>query len=201
MSSQIPHMRASLSKNAHTGTSGKRQLNLQNKALTTHLHETRESGKFFLKPDGHLTILWYTVIVLGALYNAIILPVRLAFLEGYGDSTVLTWLYVLDYSFDACFLVDILLKCCVIAFLDHNDTIMIRKRIAERYLQGGMLPYRVGAILPLDLIALAVPKGVLDFPQLLALFRLNRLLRLMDLSRHWNEVKCPLYLLLLPVAV
>ena len=175
----------------------------QSKALE-QLQETREGReKLFLRPDSTLVCVWGGLVLLSMVYNCVALPVRVAFLEGEGYSPLLNTLFLsVDVIIDAMYLVDIALRAYVIGFFNRNDVVMQRKRIFANYVREqapfNLFFLHLMAAVPADMVLLAVVSsnsttastpliGFLGLHQSVALLRLNRLLRIVDLNKLWSQ--------------
>ncbi len=201
---QLPYMRAVCSKTGRMAKNLAKNTKDTAKALL-HLQETRERNRLFVRPDGLFIKVWSGIVVLCTLYSAISLPVRLAFLEGhtvtspYAKARTSAWTFLaMDYVGDLCFMVDIVLRLRFLSFFVHSDLIMVRTRITRHYIDQGAFWAHLVAAVPLDLLVLFTgPFGAagLDLSQTLCCYRLNRLMRLVDINEHWTVVECALQVL------
>lgn len=145
-----------------------------------HMREIREITKFFLSPDGTVGLLWTVAIVFFSVYNCLALPLRIGFMQNYPVTSV----FALDYLGDAVFIIDIFLRTFVFGFYDLDDLVMVRAKITKKYLSGRSFWIHLASVVPLDFFMLAGPVGSLGGAQTLSLYRLNRMIRLVDLEVH-----------------
>jgi Ion transport protein len=123
------------------------------------------------------------LVLLCTLYLSIILPINIAFWE---NSPVDTGTFAAQYTIDAVFLADIVLRLFFFAYVEQNDLVTVRSKVTYNYMRHGSFALHVLAALPLDFLALGGESllGDLSPLQALCLLRCNRLLRLWDLPSH-----------------
>ncbi len=182
----------------------------EEKVALEYLHGTREGkDKMFVHPKGIFYVMWCFLLFLSISYNMFLLPLRIVYLEGYFGTSISWSLLAADYVIDVLYVSDIFLRSYCLGFYDRNDLVMVRLRILEKYRRRGK-PWNqyylhVVASLPLDsivFVAMLIAHDVssmvspatgnyssiggfeiFDLAQLLALLRMNRLLRVADLPQ------------------
>jgi CRP-like cAMP-binding protein len=135
-----------------------------------------EDNAYVVRPDDTMVLSWMCLLALVTFYNFIMVPLRVAFFQ---DCAV-TPIYCLDYCGDVLYLADIVLRMHFLAYVDKDEVVFSRGKIQSHYLRSSRVYRDVLSVLPLDLVALAAPIGTLGPAQVLSLFRINRLLRLLD---------------------
>ena len=104
-------------------------------------------------------------------------------------------LYAFDYLFDLFFLFDMVLGALYFAYTP-KDSFSVVKLSAEifPFYARTWLPYDLAATLPLELLALPIVPAVFGqlpgaIVNLLSMFRLNRMLRLVHLGSYWDDMQ------------
>jgi hypothetical protein len=124
-------------------------------------------------------------VILTCLYNATILPFRIAFTQGHSIGATCS----IDYFGDLVLVADMLLCAFFIGFEEKDELILAQKRITERFIHSPIFWYHLASILPTDLFVLCGPFKNLGPLQVLSLLRLNRLGRFISLSVHSTSVE------------
>ena len=117
---------------------------------------------------------WAFLLLFFVVWNVFWVPFRACFMQGVAFDANLVGLFVVDYFGDVVFLTDIVLRSCCVAFYEGDALITQRRRIWENY---ASLYRHVIASLPFDFLYFISGKSPL---QTLALWRLPKLVRLMD---------------------
>ena len=152
--------------------------------------KARRSRAVFIHPDRPFMQGWVGLILLVTLYNAIALPLRVAFLENHTMSS--TWI-ALDYLGDLVLLSDMLIRAAFLAYFDDNHLIVERDKIFQHYKRSHRMKWHMLAALPLEIITVFVPTMCpLWTLQVWSLFRLNKLLRLPEFHHLLSQVESTL---------
>ena len=143
-------------------------------------HESNSSKTaFMVNPRSKLYRIWETVNTLCIFLTCLIIPFQASF-----DSQ-LTGFWIITYIFDVFFLADVVLRFFV-GYYEKGSLITDRPLISRRYLRSTFIP-DILAILPLDIFVFAVGSH-LRWHQALALWRLNRLLRVQRLLKFFGKL-------------
>ena len=131
-----------------------------------------------IHPQSNFKRIWDTILILLLLYVAIIMPYRIAFIEGQAFDT---WWWI-DNSINFLFFCDLIINCCS-AYYDENDRLVFKhKQIFLSYLKGWLLIDLISC-LPFDLLLESSDGNSVKYNNLLRLFRLPRLYRLLRISK------------------
>jgi hypothetical protein len=117
------------------------------------------------------------------MYNFIIIPIRIAYLQG----TSISWDFAFDYLGDLVFLVDIVLRCFFMSYFDQDGLVIERSRILCHYIFSMQFKLHFLAAIPLDIFIWMGSLGTLGKTQTLSIFRLLKLLRLLDVYNLMNS--------------
>lgn len=130
-----------------------------------------------LHPDSKFIRLWQTLIVSAIIYNAFIVPFRIAFRNRFDG----IWI-ILDLTGDLILVADIFLRFHI-GYFERGEYIQDPKKISRRYRSRLLIRHLIGSF-PGDLIArIILPNSLF----IIALLRLPRLLRLPQLYRIFNK--------------
>lgn len=152
--------------------------------------KARRSRAVFIHPDRPFMQGWVGLILLVTLYNAIALPLRVAFLENHTISS--TWI-ALDYLCDLILVSDIVIRAAFVAYFNDNHLIVERDKIFQNYRRSPRMKWHMVAALPLEIITVFVPTMCpLWTLQVWSLFRLNKVLRLPEFSHLLSQVESTL---------
>lgn len=145
----------------------------------------------FIHPDRIFIQFWFGLILLIILYNAVMLPFRVAFLENHEITS--SWL-LLDYSTDIILVIDILLRASFLAYYDDNHLMVNHSDIWEHYSKSGKMTYHLFAMIPLEIIILFVQRKFCPLwnLQVYSLLRFNKLMRLFEMGYLINRVEATL---------
>jgi hypothetical protein len=143
-----------------------------------HINKLREPDKVFILPNSLLYCFWCAMVINFTAYNGIMIPLRIAFGEHLGFNL----LFICDYIGDLIFAVDILLLSTYVAFYDHDELVLVTHRIRHNYCDSLNFMLHLIAVVPLELFALLGSSSIFSYTQWLSLLRINRLLRLCDIS-------------------
>lgn len=147
-------------------------------------------GFMYIHPDNFFIKFWFGLILLVILYNIVILPFRIAFMENYEISSI--WL-VFDYLGDLFFLADIIVRGCFLAYYDDNRLVTNGKRIWLRYYNSGKMKWHILSIIPFEIITIFHPTFCPFWSlQLWSIFRLNRVLMVVEISYMFQKVESSL---------
>ena len=118
--------------------------------------------------------------------NLLLLPARLAFMEDLW--AFWSFFVVFDYSSDLCYVLDIILRRRYLVLYERQGPVYAREEIATHYTEQGHFYLHMLAVIPLDVILLLGGEALvfpgLSLQQAMAVYRLNKLLRCVDLSAH-----------------
>ena len=131
-----------------------------------------------LLPDSPMVIAWNLFLLGICLYNVWIIPFRLAF------SHARESIYI-DYSFDALFVLDMILNYQFVAFFHNGELVMDTQKIRQNYT---LTRFKVDFVssFPFDLVALIILTNKTDWAATVQDgFRLLKLLRL---RRHFGTL-------------
>ena len=141
-------------------------------------------GKQVVAPDGNMLLVWNLLVNAALLYNVLVIPFRMAFLEG----DTLHYTLALDYIGDILFLLDVRLRMTAFAYMDGDKVEKDLKKIRLRYSEGGWLRgkslHDAIAALPLEVLVLLVKIPALGRVQVFAVLRMNKMFRLSRLGEH-----------------
>lgn len=155
-----------------------------------HINNLREPNKSFIEPESMRYALWCVAITGVALYNAYMIPLRLAF----GEQVPFNLTFLADYFGDFLCLLDVALNMLCLGYYDKDDLVLVRDRIKDNYIQKGHFVYHLMAALPTDLICVLMwqlnTPSLFSTSQLLSLLRLNRLIRLLDVRSLLGYIEC-----------
>jgi len=136
-------------------------------------------------PESAFQLYWNVFMMTILSYNLFMIPFRLAF---YTSNTLGTDI-VLDYVGDLVWLFDSKLRCTSFAFVEGDKVVSDKKKIRERYFEGGWYKgkslYDILSLLPIELCVLSVTfGGSLSVTQIFAAFRMTKIMRLCWLGEH-----------------
>ena len=185
----FPRVRALLSqRDGDTHLSNGRRVSAH--ALLKAAAKARRNRAVFIHPDRPFMQGWVGLILLVILYDAIALPLRVAFLENHAISS--TWI-ALDYLCDTVLLADIVLQAAFMAYYDDNHLIVERDKIFRNYRASSRMKWHIMAAVPLEIITAAVPTMCpLWTLQVWSLFRLNKLFRLPEIAHLLSQMESTL---------
>lgn len=139
-------------------------------------------NRWVLLPNSHLRRGWNGLLVGLLLYTALVMPYRLAFMEGNEDET--SW-FVAERMVDGLFFMDVILICFTAVEDSNGNLITDNRRIFTRYLRSWLV---------LDLVA-CIPFSLLESQDdyhsgthnsMIRLLRLPRLYRLLRITRLYR---------------
>ncbi len=149
-----------------------------------------QKAAFYIHPNNYFIQFWFGLVLLVTVYSVIALPFRLAFLENHDIN--MTWAF-LDYSGDILLFADIVVRSCFLAYFDDNHLITSRKKIRLHYLQSGKMKWHILSIIPAELTIIYIPTFCpLWKLQVWSLFRLNKMLRLVEVKDLMHRVETSL---------
>lgn len=139
--------------------------------------------KFIISTDSKVYAVLTCIALLFCIYNFFLIPFRLVFLADPHtfDSIDLTAIYIMDYTTDLFFIVELFLHMLVLEVYSNGRAVFKRKEIRSIYLRGPFLLDLV-SILPLDIIAWQY--GAVYLP----LFRLNRMLKIFRVLFYFGTI-------------
>ncbi|NEN93608.1 MAG: cyclic nucleotide-binding domain-containing protein [Okeania sp. SIO3H1] len=130
-----------------------------------------------LHPDSKLIRFWQVLIVSITIYNAFIIPFRIAFKNRFDR----IWI-ILDIIGDVILIIDIFIRFHI-GYFEYGEYIQDQKKIAKRY-RNRLFSRHLVASIPGDLIARIIAPNSLF---IIALLRFPRLLRLPQFYRIFNR--------------
>ena len=135
-----------------------------------------------LHPNSNFKLLWACFICVIVLYTAIVTPVRIAFLEDEGPSSVTYWVF--DAIADVCFLIDIVINFSSAEEIDGGILLTDRKQLALRYLKSWFLVDAISSV-PINLVMLLgdISQDGGSYGQLAYTFKFTKLLKGITLYR------------------
>ena len=137
--------------------------------------------------QAQMVLTWKFLLIFFTIYNAIIIPYRIAFVY---DASIDSR-FVVDYIGDACFFADLILRFVIHIMHVHTDaTGLFKQSTTSSWLKGSLL-YHTLASLPLDLLLFApsLASSVLAPTQVMSYLRLNKFLRFVDFNANFIEVE------------
>jgi hypothetical protein len=137
-----------------------------------------DSDVVVVKPQSIQYNLWVILVTTVILYDLLVIPARLALMEGVEVIKVPS--AVLDYLGDAILVLDILLRAFFLAYMDKQEIIMSKTKIWTYYMENRFGLHLVASA-PLDLFVLCGSFPGLSFEQTLMFYRLTKLLRVVDI--------------------
>lgn len=132
-------------------------------------------GRRVIHPDGAFWRYWQWFMQIIVLYNALLLPVRVAFAWSLAHPALL----IADYATDAMCLYDIFFNMRL-AFPHRGQLVISRKEIRARYRESNRVIVDVLASLPLDFMMLHLGMN--------PMLRINKLLRISQLPAWFDDV-------------
>ncbi|KAL9190988.1 hypothetical protein ACHAXT_000694 [Thalassiosira profunda] len=126
-------------------------------------------------PDSSWLLAWNTFLFLICVYNAWIVPFRLAF-DTSNQSIIVDWVL------DACFLLDMVLNCRFLAFTQGGELVTDPRKIKSNYV-ASRLRMDLLSSLPFDLVAYYL------FPQVRIVSELLRVLKMLRFARHFGALE------------
>lgn len=157
------------------------------RAVLKAAEKARRNRAVFIHPDKFFMQAWVGIVLLVTLYNAIALPLRVAFLENHIISP--TWI-ALDYLGDVCLLADFVIRGAFLAFYDDNHLVVERSKIFSNYRKSKRMKWHMLAASPLEIVSAFVPTMCpLWTLQVWSFFRLNKLLRLPEIAHLLNQLE------------
>ncbi len=139
-------------------------------------------------PDSKLIRLWEVLIVSITIYNAFLIPFRIAFLKKFDDIWIL-----LDLITDSILMADIFLRFHL-GYFERGEYIEDPKRIAQNYRSRLFIRHLIVSF-PGDLIGLILlPDSQPNLLLIIALLRLPRLLRLPQFYRIFHKWETNIHL-------
>jgi hypothetical protein len=142
---------------------------------------------FMLHPEGRAKTFWNVVVTLLLIYTAIVMPMRLAFIEG---EVYDTW-WCFELALDCLFFLDILVNFISAYFDTEGNIVTNRRQIAATYAKSWFL-LDVIACFPFDYVANGPDEESNSggrYNSLLRILRLPRLYRIIRLSRLLKILK------------
>ena len=124
---------------------------------------------------------WNICLFLGVCYHLIVIPVRIAFLDG----IIAFPLYAVDLCLDVAFLLDVVFRARYFAVFSFGKLLKTREGISDMYRKSGSLLTDVATCAPIDVFAL-IALGIAGEPSaiwVLALLRIPKLLHARRLFR------------------
>ncbi|KAL3790747.1 hypothetical protein HJC23_010026 [Cyclotella cryptica] len=143
-------------------------------------HVVLVSKDFRIEPNSRVHVYWDIIAILGILYYAIELPIRITSYHR-AESLELSYdlSFLIGYFFDILFITDMILRSSVYSFSTHADgkTIIIsdRHEIRRKYMNSDKFKIDLFAILPFDIISVLSGKYHI-------LFRLPKLVRVTQIQ-------------------
>lgn len=185
----FPHVRVLLTKIARS-SKGKGNRRGSIHAMAKAIENTKLKSSLYIHPDNYFIQFWFGLILLVTIYSVVALPFRLAFMENYERST--TWA-VLDYSGDLLLLIDVVIRSCFLAYYDDNHLVIQRGKIWSNYLKSGKMKWHVLSLLPLEFFVRPGTTMSTLCPlwelQVWSLFRMNKMLRLLEVQALMHRVE------------
>ncbi len=145
----------------------------------------------YIHPDRIFIQFWFGLILTIILYNIIVLPFRIAFMENHEIHTM--WL-VLDYATDFVLIIDVIIRAALLAYYDDDHLMVSRSEIWNYYSNSGKIKYHMIAIFPMELLLPFLPWNLCPLwdLQVFSLFRLNKLFRIFEMGYLINRVEASL---------
>lgn len=131
-----------------------------------------------IKPRSLQYNMWAILISAVILYDLLTIPARLALMEGVDEIKIPS--AVLDYLGDLLLILDIVLRSVSLAYMERQEIIMSKSKIWTHYLETRFMLH-ICASIPLDILVLCGMLPGLSFEQSLMFYRLNKLLRIVDI--------------------
>lgn len=152
------------------------------------IHElgTVDNDRIFVKPQTREYNVWLLLVSLITVYNFLSIPARLALMEGTNNVVLST--AVVDYFGDVIYIADIFLRMFFLAYMDRQELIMSKAKIRVHYMESGFYRHLIASI-PFDILVFSGSISGLSIAQSHMLFRLNKLLRVVDLSSFISSVE------------
>ena len=171
-------------------TSQKKGRRASIKEVRDAIVKARKSSKIFIHPYGYLIQFWFGIVLFVTLYNFIIIPFRVAFMENY--ELRYTWL-ILDYVGDLILLADLIIRAVFLAYYDDTHLVVDRSKIWWEYVKSGNLKWHIMAFFPSEIIIFFVPTLCpLWKLQTWSLFRINKLFRVSEVRYLVQHVESSL---------
>jgi len=159
---------------------------------TGRLRENKKANHiFFIHPHGLFLQYWSGLVLSVILYVILIIPFRVAFMENYSIS--LFWL-ITDYLCDLILITDAVLRAIYLAYVDVDGHLVTdRKKIWKKYKLSKKLKWHILSAVPIEIASTFQP-SFCPFWRLQAWssFRLNRFLRVTDISLYINKIESSL---------
>ena len=144
-----------------------------------------------MDPKSFLYLSWVSLLTTLTLLNLLLLPARLAFMENLWNFWSVFVLF--DYLSDISYVLDIILRRRYLIYYEHQGPVYCREDIRTHYTEEGYFYLHLIAAFPFDIILLVVGAPLvlsgLSLQQATAVFRLNKLLRCVDLPSHSSLVE------------
>ena len=170
---------------------GQKEMHPKNRRASIHdlqkIAVKSQNNKIFIHPDNIFIQCWFGVVLMVILYSIVVLPFRIAFMENQDHSIV--WLS-LDYLGDLLFIVDLILRGYFLAYYENNHLVTSGKKIWSRYINSKNMKWHVLSIIPCEIMTLFFPTLCPFWKlQLWSIFRLNKVLRTVEISYIFNKVE------------
>jgi CRP-like cAMP-binding protein len=184
----FPHVRVLLRRSSTSKSSIARRGSV--KLISKAIERAKRNSQIYIHPDKYLIQLWFGVILIVTLYNIIVIPFRLAFMENHELTSL--WL-VLDYGGDFFLIVDMIIRTSFLAYYDDTHLVIVKKDIWNHYLRSGKIKTHLLSILPTEVAIIAVPQLCpLWKLQVWSLFRINKLFRVSEVRYLIDRVETSL---------
>ena len=160
------------------------------KLISKAIERAKRKSLMYIHPDKYLIQLWFGVVLFVTLYNIIVLPFRLAFMENHELTSI--WL-VCDYGGDFVLLLDMIIRSLFLAYYEDTHLIITKKDMWNHYWHSGKFKTHILSILPTEVAISLIPELCpLWKLQVWTLFRINRLLRISEVRHLIDRVEASL---------
>ena len=125
--------------------------------------------------------------------NIVIIPLRIAYMEGHDN--IISGFTPFDVLCDVCYIADIVLRSNYLVLYEGQGSICSRDKIRKHYWYSRQFKLHLLAFIPLDIVLVIVgnqmmlPGIYLSMQQAIALYRLLKLLRFLDLPSHFSLIE------------
>eukprot|EP00592_Proboscia_alata_P007446 CAMPEP_0194358636 /NCGR_PEP_ID=MMETSP0174-20130528/5767_1 /TAXON_ID=216777 /ORGANISM="Proboscia alata, Strain PI-D3" /LENGTH=1177 /DNA_ID=CAMNT_0039129005 /DNA_START=138 /DNA_END=3668 /DNA_ORIENTATION=- len=154
------------------------------KTIQKSAENFRKMKSNYIHPDNYFIQFWIGLVLVVILYNIIVLPFRVAYMENH--EITFTWLFM-DYCGDAILAIDVFIRASTLAYYNNNRLVVERGKIWSHYLKSGKLKWHLISFVPIETITLAMPTLCpLWSLQFWSLLRINRTFRSVEMPYFFN---------------
>jgi CRP-like cAMP-binding protein len=147
---------------------------------------------WILRPDSLVYQTWTILLLLVSIYNLFLIPFGSAFMENHSLDSPIIWL---QYTGDLISLLDIILRLFFLGYLDQEDHLILSQpKITQHYLHSSLFWLHLLSAIPFDLFLFFGPLTRYEsLWQTLMMYRVNKLLRLVDLPTYFHAIEESLF--------